>query len=334
MKKKFYIPLIVSVVGIVIFFFLALAVGKYSISLPNLLNAIFTNDSTYNTERSIIINLRFPRTVVALLSGMALSVSGLLYQETFQNKLVSPDLLGVTSGAGVGAAIAIVLGLTSWLVSLFSFVAGLLAVFLSLTLAKIFRNKSSTLLLLSGIIVGGLMSALLSLVKYCADSEATLSNITYWLMGSFENSTINDVHILLPVVAVCSVILIIISWRINIVALGKEEAQTKGINYVFYRTLIIIIATLLTATTVSFSGSIGWIGLVIPHISRLLVGRNTRRTIPLTIAFGGWYMIIVDILSRTFTASEIPLSAITGLFGTIVFIVILYMNRKKIASND
>lgn len=256
MKKRFLIPLITSVIGIIVFFFLALGLGKYHIVFPNIFKALFTSDSTYDIERSIIINLRLPRTIVALLSGMALSVSGLLYQETFRNKLVSPDLLGVSSGAGVGAALAIVLGLSATMISLFSFVV------------------------------------------------------------------------------VCTFVLIMISWRINIVALGKEEAQTKGINYTFYRTLIIVIATLLTATTVAFSGTIGWVGLVIPHIARLLVGRNTRKTIPLSIAFGGWFMIVVDILSRTFTASEIPVSAITGLFGTIVFVIILYINRRSVTTND
>lgn len=334
MKKRFLIPLITSVIGIIVFFFLALGLGKYHIVFPNIFKALFTSDSTYDIERSIIINLRLPRTIVALLSGMALSVSGLLYQETFRNKLVSPDLLGVSSGAGVGAALAIVLGLSATMISLFSFVAGLASVFLSLTLSKVFKSKSSTMLLLAGIIIGGLMSSGLSLIKYCADSEATLSKITYWLMGSFEDSTMKDVYFLLPVVVVCTFVLIMISWRINIVALGKEEAQTKGINYTFYRTLIIVIATLLTATTVAFSGTIGWVGLVIPHIARLLVGRNTRKTIPLSIAFGGWFMIVVDILSRTFTASEIPVSAITGLFGTIVFVIILYINRRSVTTND
>jgi iron complex transport system permease protein len=148
-------------------------------------------------------------------------------------------------------------------------------------------------------------------------------------MGSFENSTMKIVYVMLPIVVVSCVVLLVLSWRINIVALGQEEAQTKGINYKLYRYLIIGIATLLTACAVAFNGTISWVGLVIPHIVRLISGRDTRRSIPLCITFGGLFMIIVDIISRTFTKSEIPLSAITGLLGTVIFVVILLSKRRE-----
>ena len=317
-----------SLLLFVIVFFLALMVGRYSISIGNFFKALFTNDPHFQTDRSVIITLRIPRTIVAGLTGIALSLSGLLYQETFQNKLTSPDLLGVSNGAGVGAALAIVIGLSSALISVLAFAVGILTVMTTVLIAKFFRNDSSTILLLSGIIVGGLMSSLLSLIKYFAGNEVKLASITYWLMGSFANAKMETVYILLPIVAVSTIFLLSISWRINIVALGREEAQTKGINYTLYRYLIIGIATLLTASTVAFSGTISWIGLVIPHIVRLIVGRNTRKTIPLCITFGGIFMIVVDILSRTFTSEEIPLSAVTGLFGTIIFVIILFLKRR------
>ena len=190
------------------------------------------------------------------------------------------------------------------------------------------------MLVLAGIIVGGLASAILSFIKYLADAETTLASITFWLMGSFEHSKMTDVYILAPIVAICVIIVLCISWRINIVALGREEAQTKGLHYNRYRFLIIGIATLLTASSVAFSGTIGWIGLVVPHIARLSVGRNTKRTIPLSIVFGSTFMVLTDIISRTFTASEIPISAITGLFGTVLFIIILIIRRKTINEND
>ncbi len=326
-----YFTLIVIV--LIFAFILALIVGRYEISLGDFFKMLFGAEG-YDTERSIVINLRLPRTIIAALTGLALSVSGLLYQETFQNKLVSPDLLGVSSGAGVGAALSIILGLSSVFVSFFAFGFGVLTVFATLFVAKIFQNKSSTILTLSGIIVGGCMSAVLSFIKYLADAETTLASITFWLMGSFEHSLMEDVYILLPIVAICSSIVLAISYRVNIVALGREEAQTKGVNYRAYRTLIIIIATLLTASSVAFAGTISWIGLVVPHIVRLMVGRDTRKTIPLSMLFGATFMIIADILSRTFTSSEIPLSAITGFFGTIVFIVILFARRNTINEND
>ena len=178
------------------------------------------------------------------------------------------------------------------------------------------------------------MSAILSVIKYFADPESTLASITFWLMGSCEHVTMNDVAVLLPLITGCAVILLAIRWRINLVALGREEAQTKGMNYVAYRRLIIVLATLMTASTVSVVGSVGWIGLVIPHMVRLLVGRNTANTIPLAILFGGVFMIIVDVLSRSFTNSEVPLAAISGLFGTVIFIVIIYFRRRSILESD
>lgn len=328
MKKRTAIFVYASILLFTIVFCLALMVGSYNMHFTTFIKAIFTSDTSVKVERNIIVYLRLPRTIIAGLTGIALSLSGLLYQETFQNKLVSPDLLGVSAGAGVGAAFAIVLGLSSTLISLSAFLVGTGAVLLTMLISKIFRNKTSMILLLSGIIVGGFMSALLSMFKYFANPETTLSSITYWLMGSFSDTTMKDVWILLPVVLVSSIFLIAISWRINVIALGKEEAQSKGVNYNLYRTIIILIATLLTATTVAFCGTISWIGLVIPHIVRLITGKNTTRSIPLTITFGGIFMILVDVFSRSFTADEIPLSAVTGLFGTIIFVLLLIYNRR------
>lgn len=327
--KKTLLFLVISLILFFVVFCIALMVGRYNIGIKEFFQAVFTSDEKVNMERSIIVNLRLPRTIMAGLTGIALSVSGLLYQEVFQNKLVSPDLLGVSHGAGAGAAFAIVLGLSSVFISFFSFIFGIVTVFITLLISKIFRNKSSIILLLSGIIVGGFMQAILSLIKYLANPETQLSDITFWLMGSFADTTFKEAWILLPIVVISIIFLLCISWKINVVALGKEEAQTKGTNYVLYRTIIIVISTLLTASSVAFSGTISWIGLVIPHIVRIIIGKNTTRSIPLACTFGGIFMIVVDILSRTFTSAEIPLSAVTGLFGTIIFISLLFMNRRK-----
>ena len=327
--KKTILFLIISVLLFFAIFCVALMVGKYNIGIKEFFLALFTNDKSVEIERSIIINLRLPRTIIAGLTGIALSISGLLYQEIFQNKLVSPDLLGVSHGAGAGAAFAIVLGFSSIFISLSAFIFGVATVFATLLVSKIFRNRSSTILLLSGIIVGGLMQAILSFIKYMANQETQLSDITFWLMGSFADSSMQEVNILFPIVLISVIFLICISWRINVVALGKDEALSKGVNYYLYRTIIILIATLLTATSVAISGTISWIGLVIPHIVRLIVGKKTTRTIPLTCTFGGIFMILVDILSRSFTSAEIPLSAVTGLFGTVIFISLLIINRRK-----
>ena len=330
LKRRTWISFGISIAVFVVIFALALMLGRYKISIDDFFKAVFTDDSALDTQRSIIVNLRFPRTIMAAFVGIGLSLSGLLYQETFRNKLVSPDLLGVSTGASVGAALAIVLGLSSALISVFAFLMGLLTVFVTVMVSKLFRNGTSTILLLSGIIVGGFMSAILSVIKYFSNDITTLASITYWLMGSFESADMKRDYILMGAVVVCVVVLLLISHPINIVNQGKAEAQTKGINYNFYRGLIIVLATVLTAISVCFCGTISWIGLVIPHIVRLLAGRDAKRTIPLCITFGGTFMILVDVLSRTFTDSEIPLSAVTGLLGTVIFVVILIIKRRRL----
>ena len=332
-KKRTIISLIVSIAVFVVIFALALMLGRYQIRIDQFFKAVFTNDAAVKTQRSIIVNLRFPRTIMAAFVGIGLSLSGLLYQETFRNKLVSPDLLGVSTGASVGAALAIILGLSSAFISIFAFVMGLATVAITVLISKLFKNGSSTILLLSGIIVGGFMSAILSIMKYLSSDITTLASITYWLMGSFESANMSRDYILMGVVIVCVVVLMLISHPINLVNQGRSEAQTKGINYNFYRLLIIILSTVLTAISVCFCGTISWVGLIIPHIVRLLVGRDAKRTIPLCVTFGATFMIAVDIISRSFTDSEIPLSAVTGLFGTVVFVIILIIKRRDLRVN-
>lgn len=329
-KLKTTLSILITSIILVVMFVAALMVGRYTIKIDEFFKAIFTSDESYDIQRSIVVNLRLPRTIMAAFVGIGLSLSGLLYQETFRNKLVSPDLLGVSTGASVGAAIAIVLGLSSAFISIFAFMMGIFTVFVTVMISRLFRNGSQTILLLSGIIVGGFMSAILSLIKYLSGDITTLASITYWLMGSFESATMTKDYILMGVVIVCVVVLLLISHPINLVNQGREEAQTKGIPYSFYRYLIIIISTLLTAISVCFCGTISWIGLVVPHIVRLIVGRDAKRTIPLCITFGGAFMILVDILSRSFTDSEIPLSAVTGIIGTVIFVVILIIKRRKL----
>lgn len=329
-KRKMLLVSLTSLAVLIVVFFLALLMGRYSVSLEAFWTVITGGNPANAIDKSVILTLRLPRTIVALLVGVALSLSGLVYQETFQNKLVSPDFLGVSTGAGFGATIAIVLGCTGLMISFTAFLFGILTMLITVFIAKMFRSQSQTTLLLSGIIVGGFMSAGISFIKFMADTDKQLGEIVYWLLGTFSKATIKDVWILLPIVAVCALVLYLIRWRINIVALGRSEATTLGLNYTFYRGLIIVISTLLTAAAVAYSGIVGWIGLIIPHLVRLLVGRDSKKTIPLTIMFGATFTIVCDIISRSFTASEIPLSAVTGFLGTPIFIAVLYARRKTI----
>lgn len=329
MPKKTLLYFVLSTVILLLVFFLALGVGRYTISPHSFFRVIF-NCNADAVDKSVVLSLRLPRTIVALLVGVALSLSGLIYQETFQNKLISPDFLGVSTGAGFGASVAIIIGITGVFISVTAFVFGIVTMLLTVTIAKLFKNNSPTILLLAGIVIGGFMSAGISFMEFMADTDKQLGEIVYWLLGTFSKATMNDVWVLFPIVAICSIVLYLIRWRINIVALGMNEAKTIGLNYSFYRSLIIVIATLLTASAVAYSGIVGWIGLIVPHLSRLLVGRNAKKTIPLTITLGGIFAILCDIISRSFTASEIPLSAVTGFLGTPIFIIILFVRRKSV----
>lgn len=329
-KRSLFLSISLIVV-IVIFFIAALILGRYRITISDFVAALF-NKPGYDTVQSVIINLRLPRTIMALFVGMALGVSGLIYQEVFRNKLVSPDFLGVSSGASVGAALAIIIGLSAWFISLFAFIFALIAISLTLLIAKLLNKQSTTILVLSGIVVSSLMSALISIIKFLAPSEAQLASITFWLMGSYASATMSQIYVMLPFIIIPLIVLLVLSWRINIIGQGPTQAESQGLNYRFYLVLVVLVTTLLTATAVAFSGVVGWIGLVVPHIIRLILGKNTKFTIVNTMLLGGIFSILADILLRTFTGSEMPLTAVTGLIGTIVFIITLYINRRK--TND
>ena len=207
---------------------------------------------------------------------------------------------------------------------------GFIAVILTVLIAKIFKNKSNVVLLLSGIAVGGLMSSGVGLMKYLADDEMKLAEMTYWLLGDLSGTTMKEVLIMLPIVAVSCIVTVLTSWRVNIVSLGAKESKALGINYNANMGILISIATILTAGAVSVSGTIGWIGLVIPNVVRLIVGSDNKEVLPLSMLSGAAFMIIVDMLARTLARNEIPLSVITGIIGTPLFIYAIFKRRKEL----
>lgn len=331
---KFRKYFILSILLVIIVFVLAIFIGKFNISIDAFYSILTGQVTGYEIEYNVITILRIPRTFMALFVGVALSISGLVYQETFQNRLVSPDILGVSSGASVGVALGLLIGLPVMYISFFGFVLGLVSMLATLALAKVFKNKTPTILILSGVIVSGFMTSILSIIKTAANTDTVLPAITYWLLGSFDKVEMSDVFIIAPFIIVGSTIMLVIRWQINVIALGEEEAVTKGINYKGYRLVIILVATLITASSVAFAGVIGWIGLVIPHIVRLLIGRNTKYTVPLCITLGAAFMIIADILSRSIFQAEIPLSAITGFIGVPIFVLILSFAKDEVNNRD
>lgn len=314
---------------------LALCIGRYWISPQDVIRVFLIkgkmlDQSLSGMEESVIFTLRLPRILAAILISSSLALSGAVYQGIFRNPLVSPDMLGVSAGACVGAAAGILLGVGSQLVQLTAFLGGLVAVWLAMFIPKLVRNNTMIILVLSGVIVGGLMTAVLGMIKYMADAETELAEITYWQMGSIAKVSMTDLVRIFPVILFATVLLLALSWQINILSLGVVEAKTLGINVTRVRTLAILGATLLTASSVSISGTVGWVGLVIPHLGRMIIGDDNRRLLPVACLLGAIFMIVVDTLARVLTSAELPLSILTGLIGAPFYVLLLLKQRTRL----
>jgi len=304
----------------------ALAIGKYPIGGDVWWQLL--QGSAPDIADSVVFELRLPRIFAAVLVGAALSVSGAAFQSMFVNPLVSPSLLGVLAGASFGSALGILLSESWFIVQLFTFLFGALAVALAMGIAMIYRGSGILILVLGGIISTSLFTSLLSVVKYTADPYDQLPSIVYWLMGSFalvERSTLLGVA---GPMALGILLLILFAKYLNVLSMGDDEARALGVNVKKVRIAAIAAATLISSLTVVTAGVIGWVGLVIPHISRMLVGPDNRVLIPTSALVGGIYMLLVDTLSRTLFDSEIPVGILTSLVGIPVFVFIL-KNAKR-----
>ena len=330
-KRKFSIALLVLGILSAFFFLISISVGRAGIADPvQVLRNVFGQGENYEQMMLILHNIRIPRACASFLVGACLAVSGLVYQTTFNNKLVSPDILGVSSGCCVGAGIAILFGMSAGMIRIMAFIFGFGAVAIAICLPKLFRNHSALTLVLSGIIVGSFMDSVLALIKYAADKQDKLADIIFWIMGSLTGIQSDEVFVSTAICIVPFIVLMIMGWRINVISLGPEEAQSLGVNYKWNRLLIISCATLLTANCVSISGSIGWVGLVIPHISRAFVGDDSRKALPVSALCGGLFLLIVDTMSRLISVNEVPLSIITGFVGAIIYTVVLARRGRYI----
>jgi len=277
------------------------------------------------TVETVVFSIRVPRVLLAMLVGASLAISGASFQGMFQNPLVSPDILGVTAGAGFGAALAILWSGSGLAIQLSALFFGVVAVALAYLISRIYRTTPTLMLVLSGIIVGSIFSALLSLIKYVADPHQKLPAIVFWLMGSLATVTQGDLLMAGPPIVLGSVGLLLVRWRINILSMGDDEARALGIKTELLKAVIIFCCTAATASAVSVCGIIGWVGLVIPHIGRMLVGPDHRVLLPATVALGAAYLLLIDNLARTVTSAEIPLGILTSLIGAPFF---AYMLRQ------
>lgn len=333
------LTLVVGVIIVVLFAVVACAIctGTYGIpvgQVPGIIVHAVAPSLDLPVEwaqmaETVVMEVRLPRIAAAILVGVALAVAGTAYQSTFRNPLVSPDLLGVSSGACIGAAGAILLGMGVAGIQLAAFVGGIAAVALTVTIPRLLRRSSTMTLVLSGIIVGGFCGSILGLIKYLADPETELPEITYWQMGSLANIDIDTLVFVAPVIIASVAVIVCMRWRINVISLGDREAQTLGVNLRLERGIIILFATLLTASATCIAGTVGWVGLVLPHLSRFLVGPNACRTLPVVIALSAAFMLVIDTLARC-SGIEIPLGILTGFIGTPFFIVLLAQQRNEL----
>lgn len=304
---------------------MSLLLGRYMVApgqVFDILVRAVTGNLCGEIEESVIINIRLPRILITLLIGAGMAASGTAFQGLFQNPLVSPDVLGVSSGAAFGAVLGIIVSGLGYFSMALAMICGVLSVVMTYILSKVKGQSTVLSLVLSGMIVQALMNALVSLLKYTADPYSKLPAITYWLMGSFSTASYNDLKLVGIPVAVSLLILFLLRWRINILSLGDEEAAALGVNPVRIRVLIIASSTVISACSVTIAGVIGWVGLVIPHITRMIFGVDHKDIIPASMLLGGIYLTVIDLIARSAMESEIPIGILTALIGAPVFAVL------------
>ncbi len=315
---------------------ISVCLGRYPLSLGDLgrfvglrVSDLPVMDSRqYQIIKNILIDIRLPRIAAAILIASALSVSGAVFQSMFFNPLVSPGLLGVLAGASFGAAVGMILAKNWFVVQLGAFSFGLIAVLAAVAMSALNRGDRILMLILGGIISGALFTSLLSVVKYLADPYGQLPAIVYWLMGGL--SSVDSMTVLTacgPIIAGI-LILLFLSSHLNVLSMGDEEARSLGLNVVFLRILFIFLATVISALTVVMGGIIGWVGLLIPHIARMIVGPDNRLLLPASALIGATYLLIADDISRLLFNVEIPLGILTSLIGIPFFAFILRKAKK------
>jgi len=314
-------------------FIAALLLGRYPITprevgrtlLSPLFHALAADIP--DVARQLILRIRLPRALAALLIGASFGGTGTAFQAIFKNPLVDSNILGVTSGAGFGAALALLLFRSGWEVQAFAFGFGLLAVALAFFGSRLYKSTPLLMLTLMGILIGSLFGSLTALLKYLADPLDTLPAITFWLLGSLTSVTWADLGALAVISVFGLVFLFLVRWRMNVLSLGDAEAKALGVDPARMKLWIIICATLMTSAAVSVSGVIGWVGLVIPHAGRLLVGPDHRRLLPASVGLGAAFLLLIDTLARTVLPGELPLGVLTGLVGVPILILLLRRGR-------
>lgn len=315
------------IIGSAVLALAAIGMGRFSMSIPQTLATLFPGSfpkiEVTQTMRNVIFNIRLPRVLLSLLAGAGLSVAGASFQGLFSNPLATPDTLGVATGASFGAALGILLGCNMFMTQVCALMMGMLAVAIVYTVSRVRGGTNMVMIILGGMVVSSLFSALVSMIKYVADPQDVLPAITFWLMGSLSATNFQTLLLGAPFILAGTAMIFVLRWRLNVLSLNEDEAHTLGVNVNLLRLLVILASTMITASVVSMCGLIGWVGLLIPHISRMLFGNDNRRVIPASIGLGAIFMLLIDTLARTVSASEIPVSILTAVIGAPVFIILL-----------
>jgi iron complex transport system permease protein len=308
---------------------IAFAVGRYPVSLGEIFSLLAGQQVDGNVE-TVVMQVRGPRVLAALLVGAALAAAGTAYQGMFRNPLVSPDILGVSTGAALGAVLAIFLSLNAFLIQIFAFSGGLLAVGLVYWIGSRLRGHDPLLaLVLTGVVIGTLLGSAIALLKYLADPYNQLPAITFWLLGSLASISPQELATAGPLALFGLAPMLLLRWRMNLLALPDDEARALGVDTKTLRTVVVAAATLMTAAAVAVSGIIGWIGLLIPHAARLLVGPDFGRLLPLAMLLGAAFLLAVDTLCRTMAMIEVPPGVLTALIGTPFFLWLFALARRS-----
>lgn len=330
-KVKSFWPILIAIP--IILFFVSFTLGKYDMNLKELISTMyyhFVDPSKIIDEKmeTVLFNIRIPRVIVVLMVGAGLSIAGASYQGMFKNPLVSPDILGASAGAGFGASIALLMSQSMATVQICSFCGGILAVVMATQVNKVMKYDPILALVLGGILIRTLFTSGLSVIKFLADSEDQLPAITFWLMGTFSSTNKFDILPVFIPMAISFAVLFVLRWKLNVLSFGEEEAKSMGINTKRIRRWVIVASTLITASSISVCGMIGWIGLVVPHLSRSLVGPNYKTLIPVCGIIGASFLLVVDNIARCVWAVELPIGILTSLMGVPFFIIIFKRKTK------
>ena len=307
----------------------SLGIGRYYIGPLGIVKVLLQGISGryYGMDKNamaVVLNIRLPRIAASMLLGAGLAISGQTFQMIFRNPLVSPDVLGTSSAASFGASLALLLGLSALMVSITAFAAGIVALFLIYTIASRTRREQTLSLILVGMVVSSIFSAATSFVKLIADPNNVLPAITYFLMGSLSGVGSGDLALVAVPVLVSIAVLLVLSWKINLLSLSEDEARSIGVNTRLVRAVAIVCATVITASSVAVAGNIGWVGLIIPHISRMLVSYDARYSFPSSVFFGASFLTVVDCVSRAASTIEIPIGILTAFIGAPFFLYLLF----------